>query len=339
MANFTFKSVQFRREREQAWQELEEILQHAERHGLSRLEAEQMHRMPRLHRAALSSLSVARAISLDRRLIAYLEGLATRSYVQVYGVKQTFSSALQHFLAVGLPLQLYRHGRALGIALASVILGLLCGFVLTLEDSEWFYSFVSSELSGERGPLSSREELAEILTQKSSDGLNTFASFLFSHNSRVGVMCFFLGLAAGIPGFMLLFATGLMLGAFAAIHHQQDLDWLLWTWILPHGVTEILAVCVCGAAGFVVGAAFVFPGRHRRLDEVARAGREAGQMVLGAILMFFVAALIEGYFRQLVTAPATRASLIVFSAAFWTWYIAVRGRQISQRMSQRSQVP
>ncbi len=51
--------------------------------------------------------------------------------------------------------------------------------------------------------------------------------------------------------------------------------------LLPHGITELLAVCLCGWAGFKVGFALLFPGRARRLDSLARQGREAGAVIVG----------------------------------------------------------
>ena len=329
MGKFVLKSVELRRERRDSWEELEDLLARIEQVGLNGLEPEELHRLPVLYRAALSSLSVARSISLDRRLVVYLEGLAARSYIAVYGVKRRFWEAFRGFFTVGFPGALYRFRAHLLLAMLCLGLGTLCGFVMVVLDSDWFYSFVSADLAGDRSPLSSREQLEEILTEREDEGLSTFASMLFSHNTRVGLLCFFLGFALGAPVLALLFANGLMLGAFAAIHHQAGLDFLLWTWILPHGVTEILAACVCGAGGFVTARAVIFPGKYGRVAELARAGRAGGQLVLGAIAMFFVAALIEGYFRQLVIDPMIRSSVVLASLVFWIWYIAVRGRRVA----------
>ncbi|MCA9513651.1 MAG: hypothetical protein KC635_01795, partial [Myxococcales bacterium] len=63
MAQFTLKSFEFRREREAQWRELEQLVDRVEGRGLGALSAEELHRLPSLYRAALSSLSVARAIS------------------------------------------------------------------------------------------------------------------------------------------------------------------------------------------------------------------------------------------------------------------------------------
>ena len=75
----SLKSVEFRRERQPAWRELEEILDLVDKKGLKALSEEQLYRLPTLYRGAVSSLSVARAISLDRALIGYLDNLAARA--------------------------------------------------------------------------------------------------------------------------------------------------------------------------------------------------------------------------------------------------------------------
>jgi len=70
-------------------------------------------------------------------------------------------------------------------------------------------------------------------------------------------MAFALGFLAGIPTLILLLQNGLMLGAFAALYASRGLSWDLWGWLLPHGVTELLAVILCGAGGFMLAHAIV----------------------------------------------------------------------------------
>ena len=68
MSDFVLKSAQFRREREVAWRELEQLIELAESEGIEKLTQRDLHRLPTLYRGIVSSLSVARAISLDRNL-------------------------------------------------------------------------------------------------------------------------------------------------------------------------------------------------------------------------------------------------------------------------------
>ena len=83
---------------------------------------------------------------------------------------------------------------------------------------------------------------------------------------------------------------------------------------------------LCGGAGLVLAQALIFPGRNRRLDNLARKGREAGVVALGAVMMFFVAALIEGIFRQVEQRLVVRYLMIAFTGAAWTAYFCLAGR-------------
>src|SRR5262249_22986249 len=97
------KSAQFRREREGAWRELESLVDRAERKGVAALDTDSLARLPALYRATLSGLSVARAISLDRSLLNYLEALGARAYLCVYGVRERPGPLLAAFFTHRLP--------------------------------------------------------------------------------------------------------------------------------------------------------------------------------------------------------------------------------------------
>ena len=103
------------------------------------------------------------------------------------------------------------------------------------------------------------------------------------------MVCFAVGFVAGVPVIYLLFFNGLELGAMAALYQTRGMGAEFWAWVLPHGVTELSAVCLCGAAGMALGAALVFPGRHTRLRNLALQGREVALLALGAVAMFLMA--------------------------------------------------
>ena len=82
------RSSEFRRGREASWLALENILVRVEKRGLRALAAEDLEQLPLLYRALLSSLSVARSIALDRNMLLYLETLAVRGFIAVYGPRR-----------------------------------------------------------------------------------------------------------------------------------------------------------------------------------------------------------------------------------------------------------
>jgi uncharacterized membrane protein SpoIIM required for sporulation len=82
----------------------------------------------------------------------------------------------------------------------------------------------------------------------------------------------------------------------------------------------LLAVALCGGAGMGLARAMLFPGGKARLAAMAETGRIAGQVALGAVLMFVVAGMLEGYARQLVVALWARYAIGLLMLTFWTLY-------------------
>jgi len=117
-----------------------------------------------------------------------------------------------------------------------------------------------------------------------------------------------------------------VLGGFAALFHARGLAVDMWAWMLPHGVTELTAVILCGGGGLQLAQALVFPGARTRMDSLRDQGRAAALIVIGAVVMFFVAGLIEGVFRQTVTSVPIRFAVAGSTLAWWTYYFGFVGR-------------
>ena len=318
------KSSEFRRTREQGWKELERLVEVAERRGVRMLEPSELNRLPQLYRSALSSLSVARAIALDRHLLLYLENLALRAYLAIYSPKTGLIEAGGQFLRA-FPAAVRKARWHLFIVFIAFVVGIAAGFWLVVDDESWFTTLVPGGMSGNRGVASTRQSLLDHEIFAPWPGwaisLGIVANFLFSHNTIVGIMAFCLGLAAGVPTILLIAYQGLILGAFIALHYDRDLTVEFLGWVSIHGVTEISAILLCGAAGLVVAEKMLFPDRYSRVDSLAMHGRMAAEIAVGAVLMFFVAAILEGGFRELVASTPGRFAVAAATAVGWLAYI------------------
>jgi len=328
------KSTQFRRAREAGWLELEGLVEAVEKRGMRTLTPDQLQQLPLLYRSTVSSLSVARAIALDRHLLLYLENLALRAFLAVYSPPARFLESAGKFLRTDFPTAVRSARWHFLIACAALAVGLLVGFWLVAGDEAWFATLVPSALTDGRGPGSTRASLLEGEIFAPWPGiavsLGIVANFLFSHNTIVGILTFSFGLAAGIPTIMLLAYQGLTLGAFIALHYNRQLTVDFLGWIAIHGVTEIGAVLLCGAAGLVLADKILFPDRYSRVDSLAMHGRRAAEIAVGAVLMFFVAAILEGVFRQLVASTPWRFTIGALTGIGWlvyfTWPVLARVR-------------
>ena len=322
------KSYEFRRERQSSWTELERLVASAERSGVARLSAPELARLPVLYRAALSSLSVARAISLDRNVVEYLEALCARAYVCVYGARGTLLFALRSFLGRRVPRAVRRRWGVVVVSLLLVLVAAAAGAAIVAQDPEKFDAIVGAGLAQGRGPDASTEELRSVLyhEESRSGGLATMTSFLFTHNAAVGILAFGLGFAAGVPTAILLLVNGLVLGAFGALYGGRGLSFEFWAWVAPHGIPETFAIALCGAGGLLVAKALVFPGRLSRLENLAREGRDAGALVLGATALLLLAGVLEGVVRQTVLDPRARVAIAAVVAALVFAWVLLAGR-------------
>jgi uncharacterized membrane protein SpoIIM required for sporulation len=326
----TLKSSEFRKGREASWRALEGLLGRLDRGGVRGLSVEELQSLPLLYRTAVSSLSVARSIALDRNLLRYLEDLALRGFLALYGPRIRIFAGLGGFFARLFPAAVRKAGWHILIAALALALGTVAGFMLVRVDEAWFPALVPDGLAGGRGPGSTRTELetGEIFAPWPGLAISfgLVANFLFAHNTMIGILCFSLGLFAGVPTLLLLVYQGLILGAFLAIHDNRGLAVDFLGWVSIHGVTELSAIILCGAAGLMVAEAILFPGRHSRLDNAAERGRIAAQVAVGAILMFFVAAILEGGLRQWVASTPWRFAIGGATGALWLVYFLGAGR-------------
>jgi uncharacterized membrane protein SpoIIM required for sporulation len=330
MAELTLKSHRFRLEREADWRRLESLLDRLERGPAQRLKTAELLEIPVLYRQALSSLSVARSISLDQGLIDYLEGLCTRAYFFVYGARTGLWERIGRFFAADWPAAVQGLWRETLVSAAITAVGAAAAYMLSASDADWFYAFVPRELAGGRDPTATTAFLRSTLYDAPKDGktgLSLLASFLFTHNAQIAILSFALGFALCLPTIGLMAANGLMLGAFLWLFYSHGLGVEATGWLMIHGVTELYAVALAGAAGFAIGWSAAFPGQRARVDAVAAAGKRAATVMIGVVIMLFVAGLLEGFGRQLIKADAARYAIAVASGAVWLSYFYLPRRR------------
>jgi uncharacterized membrane protein SpoIIM required for sporulation len=322
-------SYAFRAAREDEWRRLDTLVTRAERKSPRALSDEDLMALPILYRGALSSLSVARETSLDLELITYLEGLCARAYFFIYGVRTSPWRRLGAFFRHDWPTAVRSLWRETIVAALLLLAGVLAGYLLVSRDPSWFGSFVPGDLSGGRDFSSTREHLSSTLYDNGEKGmLGIFATFLFTHNSQVSILCFTLGFAFGVPTALLLVSNGATAGAFYALFASRGLGFELGGWLLIHGVTEMFAIILAGAAGLKIGWAVVFPGDASRMTAASEAGRTAALVMAGVVVMLFVAGLLEGVGRQRITSDGARYAIAAGSLLLWTgfYYLPRRRR-------------
>lgn len=310
-------------ERKKSWQDLEELLSRAQGGDLRSLGVEGARRLGKLYRAAAGDLSRARGELVDASVTDYLNDLVARAYAVVYAEDRgSRFGQIVRFFALGYP-ALVRSEWAM-VALSALLLfgGAAIGAVAYAIDPD-ARGVLIPEQHAEMTPderIASDEGGAHA-----SDDAAAFSSFLFTHNIQVTFMVFAAGITAGIGTAALLFTNGVPLGALGLEYHAAGHGVFFWAWILPHGIPELTAIVIAGAAGFVLARGIVAPGRRRRRDAVVVEGRRAARLIVGTMPVLVLAGLIEGTISQMHAPGMPYWAKLAFAAivglALYAWLL------------------
>jgi uncharacterized membrane protein SpoIIM required for sporulation len=279
------------------WATLEGLLARAERHGLRRLSLEDAQALARLYRGASSDLLWVRARAGSAELTGYLNELVGRAYALTSPGRTLTLGALGRFLLQGFPDLLRREWRMVAASLLVFWAGFGFGWVGMVVDPG-AAPYLVPEQHQETDPA--RRASDEGHQNGASTGQQAaFSSFLFTHNIQVAFLCFALGLTCGLGTALMLFTNGVMLGALAWVYVSRGLAGWFWAWILPHGIPEITAICIAGAGGFILARGLVTPGALSRRTALRAEAATAVQLLLGTVVLFVLAGLIEGTISQI----------------------------------------
>ncbi len=304
------------------WDELEYLVTQG-RKSIHRLSPADRERLDVLYRRTTVHLARASSLTRDQQLVGYLNGLTAAAHSLIYlPPRGRLFGDFVRFLTEGFGRVIARNWKQHTISAALVIGGAIIGYIAAVSDPLLAHAVWPPQ--DVRQPGSSREQLLGVLRagrEQEQGAKFLFASFLFQHNLKVGFLAMATGILASVPTVFLMLLNGMLLGGFVAIHHQAGVYSEMWAWILPHGITEIGAIILCGGVGLMLGQAVVHPGLRSQKEALLHAGREGGLICLGVAGMLIAAAIIESYVRQSHWSTATRLGFAAATGLFWILYI------------------
>lgn len=313
----------------EAYVRLRELVEQAEgRAGLRGFAPEELRELQRLYRLASSDLSLARAKG-QLELADYLNQLVGRAHGLVYARPPSRRPRLGHFFGVTLPRTCKRNGVYWLVSLGILVVGSAIGFTATAQNPAWAEVLVSPGLREKIEPFVQQDEAAgkyfgDPAKSLGGGGLSTV---LMTNNIRVALLCFAFGITGGLLTLFVLAQNALMLGSALGLGAYHGKLLLIASVVAPHGVVEISAVVLAGAAGLRFGYALINPGDLLRRDALVLAAREAGQMALGTVPMFIFAGLVEGLVSPQATGVLANDPLRVLVGVsggllLYTWLLA-----------------
>lgn len=276
-------------------------------------------RLAALYIQLTEDLAYARTFYPKSQTVRYLNGLAARTHLLIYKNQKQEGSRFFTFWTEELPEIFYRNRRFFLYACLIFTVSTLIGVVGALADEEFLRmvlgdGYVDMTLENiEKGdPMGVYKDEAP------------FAMFvrIALNNMLVAFLIFVLGIVFtfgaifGLPFWPFnfdsgLFFNGIMLGSFITFFHTKGVLWEALPVIYIHGTLELSAIVIAGAAGFMLGHGFMFPGTLTRRASLQLAAKDGIKIMVSTIPIFILAAFLESYITRLTEMPLLVKLLII----------------------------
>jgi uncharacterized membrane protein SpoIIM required for sporulation len=310
-----------------AWRTLDALLTRANRRGLRRLQPEDVEQIGQLYRAVTSDLAYASGRGYDARLIVYLNRLVARAHAYVYGNASTTGwQRFARFYTQSFPREFRRSFGYIAVCTAITIAAAVVAYVLVRTHPGDAYALLPDQLI----PAQIKKSLHDSNFAFDPSSSPAMASAIITNNVRVAIMAFAGCVTLGLLTLWIILFNGLMLGGVGALFTNAGFGTDFWATVAPHGVIELTAIQIAGAAGLLISAGIVAPGRMRRRDAIAAAARRAGVLIAGVASLLLVAGSIEGFFSPLRLPAQDRISVGILTAVLLIAYFGFAGLRRAQ---------
>lgn len=303
---------------EDEWRRLEDLLRRRRR--LTGIEADEL---VELYEQVSTHLSVVRSTAPDPGLITRLSTLVARARSAITGAHTPAWRDLARFVLVVFPAVTYRYrwwllGTSTGCLLVAVVVaGWLVGH---------------PELLTEIAPPDVLADYAEedFAAYYGEHPASSFATAVWTNNVWVAAQALAFGVLLGIPTVIVLLQNMASLGVAAAIMTVYGRADVFFGLITPHGLLELTAVFLAGAAGLKLGWSVIDPGPRRRLEALAAEGRAAVSITLGLVGVLLVSGIVEAFVTPSPLPTWARIAIGVFVEVAFLTYVFTLGRRAAR---------
>lgn len=301
--------------RRQQWHDLELMCHSLERGRLRAMGGQGIARFAALYRAACADLALADAYQLPPDTIQYLHQLVGRAHNQLYR-SQTFRwRAWGDEMFRALPRRLLRD-RALWLAFG-VFWGL---FALAMMLGYASRPFVE-DVVGEATMAQMQEMYSGPIFGRTPGAASAMTGFYVFNNASIGLQCFAGGLLLGVGGLFVTVSNAVFLGAVFGFMLTTPERHNFIQFVTAHGPFELTAIVFAAAAGMRLGFSIVATGGLTRGASLRRAAALAMPAAGAAVVLFCLAAVIEGFISPSTLPYPFKVAVAVGSGAALLLYV------------------
>ncbi len=273
-----------------------------------------------LYQQVSAQLSFARQHFAEPGLTNELNTLVAAANATIYRRTSSPAAGLRRFFAVTFPAAVW-HIRGFVTVAAVALLGpmALTGVWLAANSEALAYAAPDA--------VQAAYVEEDFEAYYSSAPAAQFATEVLVNNIQVSFLAFAAGVVFGLGSVAVLVYNGASAGVALALFIQAGQQSKFWGLILPHGLLELSAVIIAGGAGMTLGWALVSPGDRSRAQAFTDAARRSVMVVLGLMLAFVTAGIIEGFVTPSGLPTAARVGVGVLVEAAFVAYIVGYGRR------------
>ena len=309
--------------RRQNWQALERLCEQAQFRRRRRLGAAAVAQLASLYRAACADLALADAYQLPPSTVQYLHRLVGRAHNQLYRSRGFHVSAWGRKLLVDAPQRIFRD-RCVQLAFCVFWGTFLISFFLAC--SKALFPGYAEQLLSEDFLRQLESNFADPIGDRDPSLNYAMAGFYIRHNTGIGLKCFASGLLV-VPGlFICLYNAAFLGGAFGYMARPEVAEGAhFFHFVTAHGPFELTAIVLSAGSGLRLGWSWIHTGGLARLASLRKAAEECMPVIGAMMVLFFLAALIEGFLSPSSAPYAVKAGVAILSSGGLMFYFVVLG--------------
>lgn len=320
------KVIDLLERRRRNWQELDTMCNQLHGAGTRKLPPAEVSRFGALYRAACADLALAYAYQLPQNTVQYLHRLVGRAHNQLYRSRRFEWKKWAETLLFEVPKVIF-HDRCVQVMFC-VFWGLfILAAYLAYSKAAW-PDFAEQVLTA--GGIESLEEMYKDPidgSRRDGDENMAMAGFYTQHNTSIGLQCFAWGLLV-IPGMLVTMFNAISLGSAFGYMARPELGETgnhFFHFVTAHGPFELTAIVLSAGAGLRLGLSWMMPNGLTRKSALVQAGRDVMPVMGAAIVMFFLAALIEGFLSPSAAPYWLKMLVAILSSSLLAFYFVVLG--------------
>ena len=317
------KEAVFVRQNRGKWKRYEDCLKNIERQSPDALAD--------IYIDITNDLSFAQSHYPNSRIYLYLNSLSIRLHQFINRKKKEKFSRIVTYWKQEVPLVMYHARKELLYSFLIFAVSVLIGIFSTAHDEDFPRLILGDEyVNMTKENIESGNPMAVYKSENSG----TMFFGITINNIWVSFNIFIFGMFTSIASAYMLLKNGIMLGCFQYFFYDYGLlkESFLTVWV--HGILEISAVIVAGAAGITMGNGWLFPGTYSRIVSFRKSAQKGMKIIVGTIPIFIIAGFLESFITRHTELPDfVRAAIILLSLSFVIFYYIIYPKKLFKQYS------